>query len=367
MRIKTLLAALGLISSVAGTVTAHHAITTHFDPKKPIELDGVVTEMRVVNPHSYLYFDVTGTDGNIEKWRCEMYSGTGLRRRGWTSETVKSGQGVHVSGTLARREANLCLLDTALLDNGLEISSTSVLGETTIVSAKETNDPLVEPAVTMAGKPNLSGYWIRKVREGIPVNDGVPLFGGPAIMRPIGIKPTEVGIAASKGFEFVYDAPAVHCHPTNILYGMIHDVHANRISHSVSSMAMTYGYMDLDREVDLQLRAHPDEVAPSTAGHSIGYWEDDVFVVDTIGFEPGYLLAGPNGAISHGSEMKIVERFWLSEDRNRLMRSYEATDPEYFTGVFRGKDEFNRSGEPYIPYNCTELSGKSTKRTEKEE
>ena len=52
---------------------------------------------------------------------------------------------------------------------------------------------------------------------------------------------------------------------------------------------------------------HPSTVEPSRAGHSIGRWEGDVLVVDTIGFAPG-VLSPP---ILNSAELHVVERFSL--------------------------------------------------------
>jgi hypothetical protein len=39
---------------VAGTTTAHHGAQSQFDQSKSIEVSGVVTKIRFVNPHSYV-------------------------------------------------------------------------------------------------------------------------------------------------------------------------------------------------------------------------------------------------------------------------------------------------------------------------
>ena len=371
----------------AGIASAHHAINIHFDMRETLEMDGIVTETQIVNPHAYLYFDVTDEDGSVTNWRCEMWSGTGLRRRGWNEETIRAGQRVRVNGSPARREENHCLLNVATLESGLELTSASVIGDTTIASVTELGDPLADPPATLGGKPNLSGYWVRSAAPGVPEIGGVPLFGGPPGTAPVGglsgmgpvggggrgaggglpgdgVEPTAAGAAAVEGFEFVFDVPAVHCHPTNILFAMTHDTHVNRFVHHADSLAITYGYMDLERRVDLSAPVHPDDTRPSTAGYSIGHWEGDTLVVDTLGFDPGYLIASPARAVAHGAGMRITERFSLSEDRSRLTRTYEATDPEYFTGTHSGTDTFNRSSEPYFPYDCTELSGRNNRRPE---
>ena len=65
MRItKTLVGAaiaVGLLLAAA-PVKAHHAFAAAFDDHKPINLQGTVTKVELVNPHSWLWLDVKGAD-----------------------------------------------------------------------------------------------------------------------------------------------------------------------------------------------------------------------------------------------------------------------------------------------------------------
>jgi hypothetical protein len=51
---------------------------------------------------------------------------------------------------------------------------------------------------------------------------------------------------------------------------------------------MEYG-VGLTRTVHMNMTAHPAKIAPSRGGHSIGRWDGDTLVVDTVGFLPGSL------------------------------------------------------------------------------
>jgi len=48
-------------------VFAHHAFTAEFDAKKPIKLRGTVAKVELINPHSWLYFDVADKDGKVSR------------------------------------------------------------------------------------------------------------------------------------------------------------------------------------------------------------------------------------------------------------------------------------------------------------
>jgi hypothetical protein len=76
--------------------------------------------------------------------------------------------------------------------------------------------------------------------------------------------------------------------------------------------------------------AHPANVRPSLHGHSIGRWEGQTLVIDTIGYEPNPSGLGINVPSSPGKH--TVERLTLTEDRLRLLYEVTVEDPVYLTG-----------------------------------
>jgi hypothetical protein len=83
------------------------------------------------------------------------------------------------------------------------------------------------------------------------------------------------------------------------------------------------------RVVHLDLKAHPPNLQPSPFGHSIGHWEGDTLVVDTIAFTPhdeGFGFGLPSSAHKH-----LEEHFRLSDDRRSLIYETIAEDPETLT------------------------------------
>jgi hypothetical protein len=86
------------------------------------------------------------------------------------------------------------------------------------------------------------------------------------------------------------------------------------------------------RHIYMDGRTHPapEYLQKTTNGHSIGHWEGNVLVVDTIGFIDGEgMTAVPGGAIRE-STSHLVERFHLVDGGNKLW--YEATwdDPKIY-------------------------------------
>lgn len=120
--------------------------------------------------------------------------------------------------------------------------------------------------------------------------------------------------------------------------------------------------MDFVRTVHLGMTEHPADIEPSTGGHSIGWWDADALVVDTIGFEQG-VLAHRDGT-SHSDRMHLVERFRIDADENVLIRDYTMEDPLFLATVVNGQDVMALSDAPYEPYGCVELSGDNNVRQE---
>ena len=76
---------------------AHHG-SSSYDHAKKITLKGVVTKINWINPHAFVYLDVTGDNGRVENWAIEGLSPNALKRLGWNEETLKPGIEIVVAG-----------------------------------------------------------------------------------------------------------------------------------------------------------------------------------------------------------------------------------------------------------------------------
>jgi hypothetical protein len=94
---------------------------------------------------------------------------------------------------------------------------------------------------------------------------------------------------------------------------------------STHHLAILYGYPGTFRTIPTDGGPHPPDPDPTWMGDSIGHWEGDTLVVDTVGFNDKTEING----YRHTEALHIVERFRRTE-YNTLQ--YEATleDPNVF-------------------------------------
>ena len=83
---------------VAVPALAHHAFAAEYDGDKPLDLTGVVTKARWVNPHSWLYFDVKATDGTVTNWGVELGAPNALAGKGLQKTDLQPGAQIQVKG-----------------------------------------------------------------------------------------------------------------------------------------------------------------------------------------------------------------------------------------------------------------------------
>ena len=72
-------------------------------------------------------------------------------------------------------------------------------------------------------------------------------------------------------------------------------------------MVFLYEYDHTVRHIFTDGRKHPEDVTPTYMGDSIGHWEGNTFVVDTVGFNDKTWL--DRGGYGHSDELHVVERF----------------------------------------------------------
>jgi len=87
-------------------------------------------------------------------------------------------------------------------------------------------------------------------------------------------------------------------------------------------------------------RGHPDDLEPGFFGHSIGHWEGDTLVVDTVGIKT---ITELSRGIKHSDKLHVTERIHLAKDNpDSLVIEMTMEDPEALAAPYHRTLNFRR-------------------------
>ncbi|MYF69312.1 MAG: hypothetical protein F4053_17130 [Proteobacteria bacterium] len=101
---------LAIIAATAGyqllpvPAGAHHSTAPFYDQTRTVVIRGVVTKWTFVNPHPFLYVDVTDEQGETQEWVIEFSGPVRLQKMGWSAEFFKPGEIITATGHPPRAE-----------------------------------------------------------------------------------------------------------------------------------------------------------------------------------------------------------------------------------------------------------------------
>jgi len=195
------------------------------------------------------------------------------------------------------------------------------------------------------GKPDLTGVWQggstqrgswEEANRGVGVGGSGRDPSAPAAPssndRPAGREGAPYQEWAAKKVLEAFnrrgiDDPTAQCLPAGIPRTIMLGLFPQQIVQTPNQVVMMYEYMNVFRAIPLNAK-HREDLIPSYMGDSIGRWEGETLVVDTIGFNDKTWLAG--AGTFHSDALHTVERF-TRVDKDQI--NYEVTmeDPNVFT------------------------------------
>jgi hypothetical protein len=97
---------------------AHHSFAAQYDANQPVTLQGSITKVEWMNPHTYFYVDVSDDKGKVANWAVEGGAPNVLYREGWKPTTLKKGDQVTITGSRAKNGTNLINATSFKLPDG---------------------------------------------------------------------------------------------------------------------------------------------------------------------------------------------------------------------------------------------------------
>lgn len=151
------------------------------------------------------------------------------------------------------------------------------------------------------------------------------------------------------------DDPQANCMPSGIPRG---NPYPWRFVQDATHKAATHIYLLYEgnihsfRQIFMDGRPHPEDPDPTWWGHSVGHWEGDTLVVDTIGFNDKFWLDYLGHP--HTEKMHTIERYRRT-DMNTLEIEVTIDDPGAYTKPFTTQGRARlMPGEELMEYICQE-------------
>lgn len=286
----------------ASAAHAHHS-SAMFDTSTEITLEGVVTEYGFRNPHIFFTIETDGPDGAPMTQEIEAGASSVMLPLGLTPDSLAPGDHVTVVANPHRRgEGHLVLGRTLTKDDGtvLPLNITSA-------SARHPGEAPVATSIAGTWFAPLSGF-----------------FGINGARRDW--KLTEAAEQAAADYDSMKDSAHAQCIPVAAPLLMVYPV-TTVVTVSDDEVVFDIDWMTSQRVVHLDMDSHPADLEPSLHGHSIGRWEGDTLVVDTVGYAEHREGLGFGLPSSEGKH--LVERFSVSEDGRHLDYAVTVEDPAY--------------------------------------
>lgn len=197
---------------------------------------------------------------------------------------------------------------------------------------------------TVDGHVDLSGVWTAVVDGGeapppalnLPRNRhtgniGVDIPGG----VPLTPWATALQVARRQRGEQI---PTTRCLPSGIPPDMLRPSLPFKIIQTPGVTLMLFEEFGHWRQVLTDGRPLPSVTIPGSFGYSVGRWEQDTFVVDTIGMSEQTWLDGRG--TPHSEELHLTERF-RRHDFGRMEIEWTFDDPTAFTKIWSARVDFD--------------------------
>jgi hypothetical protein len=269
-----------------------------FDTSQEILIEGTVARFDWVNPHMYLIVETKGPDGKPALIEGEGLGVTQALVDGLDREALKPGTPV-----VMRAHPN----------RGGWGKQVRILDVTT-------QDGVIHPFYaanrrtrTLTPADSIEGHWA-------PNRAALGAAFGAMASWPV----TPEGRAAQA--KLVADG-LCYVEPTPVL-SILDELRTIEIGDDEVVLRFDNTGDHVERIVHMDAK-HPADVKPTLHGHSIGRWDGETLVIDTIGFEPNPSGIALNVPASPGKH--TVERLTLGADRTRLRYEVTVEDPVYLS------------------------------------
>jgi hypothetical protein len=201
---------------------------------------------------------------------------------------------------------------------------------------------------TADGKPNFSGVWQHPYVSDMAQTRGTDQKG------PGALPFSAVGADNFKSYDVSKFDYTGHCLPFGLLRSVNVGGYPIQIVQDGKYLAMLFEQNTWFHVVYMDGRPHPKQFDnPTWFGHSIGRYDGDTLVIDTVGFN-GLTRLDTVGH-PHSAQMHVIQKFTY-QGPNSIAYEVTVDDPVMYSKPFTNTRNFWRMepGEELIEYSCEE-------------
>ncbi len=209
--------------------------------------------------------------------------------------------------------------------------------------------PLIRPPVVLAqgagpggeAARELAGFWDRERNTGESVDSDFRRFGTeqpplqPWAMEIFRANRGNVGMRRPALNAIDQLDPVNNCFPAGVPRIML--LRVFEIIPLADQVLMLFEYDHAMRRIYTDGREHPEGYPPGWMGHSIGRWDGDTLVADTVGLTDRTWI--DRVGTPHSEALRVVERFRRAA-QDRLEVEFRFEDPEAFTRAWGGRKDY---------------------------
>ena len=337
---------LGILIAAGAVVHAQLPVPAVYDEWRRVMLDGVVTRVEWVNPRAYVVIDVREAGGAVSRWAIEIGNPLDLEARGWSRTTVRTGDGVIIEAMPARdntKRARLVSFSTTR-PRALVFSGRAPGAKASLVVAGQTPrwpDGQVRLGPPAGGKGHWGASSVTTMIESaskVSVRADGLLANLSDADRVAPFQPWARAVYLYRQRTLLKDDPAARCLPP----GGPRQFHTPNgfqfvEQRELGRILVLFGGGNRNWRIiytDGRPLGQAAEAVPSYFGSSVGRWEKDTLVVESVGYNERFWMT--NGGLPHTEALRLVERF-SRPDLNTLRYEVTVDDPRTYTRPWRSE------------------------------
>jgi len=324
-------------------VRAQRSFSATYERGGRVRIEGAVTRIEWTNPHAFLFLDVRGRSGDVTNWAVEIGNPLELERDGWKQTTVRVGDLVSVEGIPARGQRKQASATSVTLTSS---------GKRLFVVSRKRAAPRAAPTprwpdghVRLGAPPGSKGYWGAATASALTDSTaGKISMHGDGLLTNIAdagrvapFKPWAKALYEYRQKNLLKDDPIARCVPPGGPR-QFHSQHGFQFVEQpdLGRILLLHGGGNRNWRAiytDGRPLAQAAELVLSFYGTSVGRWDKDTLVVESLGYNEKFWLT--NGGLPHTEALHLTERF-SRPDLNTLKYEVTVDDPRTYTRPWSG-------------------------------